>query len=107
MTTARMLARATRQKLSQVVDVPPAAGEMVENILARHFEMHGAIEALRPILDHCNNIIVTKGHIPADPPLSEEELAQLVTLMSDGRLPVIRSFVGLTRALLERMKDKP
>ena len=100
MTTARAMARATRRKLAQVVDVPHAAGEMIERILEHHFEMHGAIEALRPILDHRDNV-------KADPPLSEDELAQLVALMSDGRLPVIRSFVGLTRALLERMKDKP
>lgn len=107
MTTARTLARHTRLKIAQVVNIPPATAELVENILAHHFDMHGAVEALRPILDHRENVVVTNGHIPADPPLSDDELARLVMLMSDGKLPVIRSFVGLTRALLERMKDKP
>lgn len=107
MITARTLARATRQKLAEVVDVPPAVAEMVEIILARHFEIHSAIEALRPIMDHHENVLVTRGYISANAPLSENELAQLAEMMSDGRFPVIRSFAGLTRAILERMKDKP
>lgn len=106
MIACRLTSRALRD-LRRAVGIPSGVIPQVEDIIARHLERHSTIEALRPIIDHRENVVVANGHIPADPPLSDEELARLVMLMSDGKLPVIRSFVGLTRALLERMKDKP
>ena len=106
MTTARTLARATRYKLAQVVNVPPSAGEMVERILERHFEIHAALAALRPLTEP-NSILAKEGYIPTAPTLTSEEWAKLALLMADGRLPLMHSFPELTRALLKLCEDKP
>jgi alanine-alpha-ketoisovalerate/valine-pyruvate aminotransferase len=106
MTTARTLARATRHKLAQVVTVPPAAGEMVENILAHHFKIHGALAALRQVSEW-KSVVVEKGYVPTAPDLTDQEWAQLAQMMADGRLPLMHSFPELTRALLKLCEDKP
>lgn len=107
MTAALTLARRCRRSLEEIVKVPPAIAGMIEMELAREFEIHGAVEALRTIADHRDNVVVTGGHISADPPLTDAELALLHEMMSNARLPVIHSFVELTRTMLERTKDKP
>lgn len=107
MTAALALARRCRRSLEEIVKVPPAIAGMIEMELAREFEIHGAIEALRALADHRDNVLVTGGHISADPALTDAEMTLLHEMMSDGRLPVIHSFVELTRTVLEQMKDKP
>lgn len=106
MTTARTLARATQRKLAQVLTIPPAAGEMVERILERHFVIHAALAALQP-LTQPTSVLVKEGYIPVAPELTNEEWSKLAEMMADGRLPLMHSFPELTRALLKLREDKP
>jgi hypothetical protein len=107
MTTGRTLARLTRRKLAGIVAVPQRTEPIIEDILAQHFEIATALAALAPITTYDGNVVAQRGYVPIAPPLTTEEWDTLAEMMADGRLPVVYSFAGITRALLERMKDKP